>query len=85
MVTDSRIAGSRQVKIGMVGEVQHGWLVGCGTIENDELVVVSQMVGDTGFQCAGKTFFAVVGNVDKSNGLLVNTLENIPYYGVKTL
>ena len=59
MVKDGALAGSGEVPVAVVGQVEHGRLVGCRLVLNPQFIAFGEPVGDVDGQRAGIVLFSV--------------------------
>ena len=59
MVENGAVASSGEIPIAVVGQVEHGWLVGCCLVLDRQFAVLGQPVGDIDGECPGIVLFAV--------------------------
>ena len=75
MISNITISLTRQVEIGVISQIDYGWLCRCCLIFQDNLILVCQAHRDGGFQLSRITLFAVGGSVSHDNRLVVNLLH----------
>ena len=71
MAENIAFARSFQIEIGMIGQVQHGWLVGDGKVVEAQVVVIGERVGNGCREIAGIAFFAIlalIGQFERATG-----------------
>ena len=77
VVVDRRRASTREIEIGVVGEIHGRGLVGRRLVVDAELVFVGERVGDLCDQFAGEAFFAVGAGVGEDDALPVLAFERL--------
>ena len=82
MIVDGAATLAVEVEIGVVGQVEHGGLIGGGVVADPKPVAVER-IGDRNLQVAGIAFFTVFGKIGQPEGGGIE-FPRVPDDGVKT-